>query len=85
MVVGLDPDYDLLPAEIREAHPREAYGREEEMKAACYREFLTGLLEGLRDEAAAVKPQIAYFEALGTWGTSCTCEWWLWRGTWAIS
>ena len=68
VVVGLDPDYDLLPFEIREAHPSAAYDSEAVMKAACYREFLQGLLEGLRTEAVAVKPQIAYFEALGAPG-----------------
>ena len=68
VVVGLDPDYDLLPSEIREAHPPGEYGSEEGMKAACYEEFLTGLLDGLRGDAVAVKPQIAYYEALGTLG-----------------
>ncbi|MBN1629127.1 MAG: orotidine-5'-phosphate decarboxylase [Thermoleophilia bacterium] len=68
VVVGLDPDYDLLPPEIREAHPAGEYGSEEGMRAACYEDFLTGLLESLLGEAVAVKPQIAYYEALGTLG-----------------
>jgi orotidine-5'-phosphate decarboxylase len=68
VVVGLDPDYEQLPAEIREAHPREAYDSQALMKAACYREFLIRLLERLQRDAVAVKPQIAYFEALGTPG-----------------
>jgi orotidine-5'-phosphate decarboxylase len=68
VVVGLDPAYEQLPPELREAHPREAYSCEEEMRVACYREFLITLLEGLRSEAVAVKPQIAYFEALGSQG-----------------
>lgn len=68
VVVGLDPDYGLLPPEVRAAHPLEAYGSEDEMRLACYREFLTALLDGLREEAVAVKPQIAYFEALGSEG-----------------
>ena len=38
------------------------------MKADCFRRFLTGLLERLRDDVVAVKPQIAYFEALGAPG-----------------
>ena len=33
VVVGFDPDYDLLPLEVREAYPRDAYGSEAEMKA----------------------------------------------------
>jgi len=68
VVVGLDPDYKRIPPAIREAHPRRAYGSEGEMKAACFDEFLTGLLDCLADEAVAVKPQIAYFEALGAAG-----------------
>jgi orotidine-5'-phosphate decarboxylase len=35
---------------------------------ACYREFLTGILETLRSEVVGVKIQIAYFEALGSPG-----------------
>ena len=68
VVVGLDPDYDSLPPAIKTACPPEAYGSEEEMKAACFWRFLTALLERLRDDAVAVKPQIAYFEALGAPG-----------------
>jgi orotidine-5'-phosphate decarboxylase len=68
VVVGLDPDYGLLPPEVRDAHPSEAYDGDDEMRLACYREFLTAVLEGLREEAVAVKPQIAYFEALGSRG-----------------
>jgi orotidine-5'-phosphate decarboxylase len=38
------------------------------MKASCFGHFLPELLECLADDAVAVKPQIAYFEALGTPG-----------------
>jgi orotidine-5'-phosphate decarboxylase len=68
VVVGFDPDYELLPPEVRDAHPREAYGSEEEMKVACYREFLGAILESVGAEAVAVKIQCAYFEALGARG-----------------
>ncbi|MBN1322305.1 MAG: orotidine-5'-phosphate decarboxylase [Thermoleophilia bacterium] len=68
VVVGLDPDYERIPPDIREAHPRQAYGSEGEMKAACFEVFLAGLLDCLADDAVAVKPQIAYFEALGAPG-----------------
>ncbi len=68
VVVGLDPDYDLLPPEVKVAHDRSLYGTDEDMKVACYQAFLTALLESLRPEAVAVKIQIAYFEALGTPG-----------------
>jgi orotidine-5'-phosphate decarboxylase len=68
VVVGLDPDYELLPPEIKAAHDRSLYDGEDEMKVACFREFLAALLESLRSEVIAVKIQIAYFEALGTLG-----------------
>lgn len=64
VVLGLDPDISLLPPQIT----TQAAGGEPEAVADCYRRFLTGLLEGLVDEAVAVKLQIAYFEALGAPG-----------------
>jgi orotidine-5'-phosphate decarboxylase len=68
VVVGLDPDYDLVPAQVREAHPLEAYEGEAQMKVACFREFLNGVLDAIADDAVAVKIQLAYFEALGAPG-----------------
>ena len=68
MVVGLDPEYGSLPPEVVAAHPVERYASAAEMKAACYRDFLSALLPAVVDVAVAVKPQIAYFEALGATG-----------------
>jgi orotidine-5'-phosphate decarboxylase len=68
VVVGLDPDYDLVPVEVRDAHPLQAYQGEAQMKVACFREFLTGILDAVADDAVAVKIQLAYFEALGAAG-----------------
>lgn len=68
VVVGLDPEYGSLPPEIVAAHPPEDYDDEAEMKAACYRAFLSTLLPALAPEVCAVKIQIAYFEALGAPG-----------------
>jgi orotidine-5'-phosphate decarboxylase len=68
VVVGFDPDYDLFPAEVREAYPRDAYGSDAEMKVDCYRGFLTGVLEAVCADAVAIKMQCAYFEALGAQG-----------------
>ena len=44
VVVGLDPEYDSLPLEVRDAHPVHQYESAVQMKAACYREFLGGFL-----------------------------------------
>jgi orotidine-5'-phosphate decarboxylase len=68
VVVGFDPDFDLLPAELRAAHDPAAYPSEEDMKAACYREFLLSILEVVHGDAVAIKMQCAYFEALGATG-----------------
>jgi orotidine-5'-phosphate decarboxylase len=68
VVVGLDPEYSSLPPVVLSNHPRGRYDDEIEMKVACYREFLGDLLPALTGVAAAVKIQIAYFEALGTRG-----------------
>jgi orotidine-5'-phosphate decarboxylase len=68
VVVGLDPEYGSLPPDLVSAHRSEEYPDEAAMKVACYREFLSALLPALRDEAVAVKIQIAYFEALGAQG-----------------
>lgn len=68
VVVGFDPDFALLPPELVTAHPPHHYPTEEERKAACYRDFLLRLAEGLAELAVAVKIQIAYFEALGSPG-----------------
>ena len=51
-----------------EAHPADAYDSEAEMKVACFREFLMGILDEVRAEAVAIKMQCAYFEALGARG-----------------
>jgi orotidine-5'-phosphate decarboxylase len=68
VVVGLDPEHGSLPPEILDAHPAARYATEAVMKAACYSDFLTTLIPAIADVACAVKPQIAYFEALGTVG-----------------
>jgi orotidine-5'-phosphate decarboxylase len=63
LVVGLDPRPDLLPVELRgEAH----LGRGETADA-CSR-FCRGLVDAVAPYVVAVKPQVAFFEALGSDG-----------------
>lgn len=64
VVVGLDPDFSLLPPELTGGES----GLDAPAVAALYREFLSRLITGLTEEAVAVKLQIAYFEALGSIG-----------------
>src|SRR5438046_7041730 len=63
LVVGLDPQVDLLPVELRgDAH----LGREQAAQA-CAR-FCCGLVDAVAPYVVAVKPQLAFFEALGADG-----------------
>src|SRR5437868_628187 len=63
LVVGLDPRPDLLPVELR---GESNLGREE-AAAACER-FCRGLVDAVSPYVVAVKPQVAFFEALGAHG-----------------
>ena len=63
LVVGLDPRPDLLPVELKgDAH----LGREQAAEA-CGR-FCRGLVDAVAPYVVAVKPQVAFFEALGADG-----------------
>ncbi len=63
IVVGLDPRPELLPVELRgDAHRGRA-----EAADACAR-FCCGLVDAVAPYAVAVKPQLAFFEALGSDG-----------------
>jgi orotidine-5'-phosphate decarboxylase len=63
LVVGLDPQVDLLPVELRgdvhlgREHAAEAYGR-----------FCRGVIDSVAPYVVAVKPQSAFFEELGADG-----------------
>jgi orotidine-5'-phosphate decarboxylase len=63
LVVGLDPRPDLLPVELKgEAHHGRAQAAD-----ACAR-FCRGLVDAVAPYVVAVKPQVAFFEALGADG-----------------
>jgi orotidine-5'-phosphate decarboxylase len=63
LVVGLDPRPDLLPVELRgDAH----LGRAEAAHAVV--RFCCGIVDATAPYAVAVKPQLAFFEALGADG-----------------
>jgi orotidine-5'-phosphate decarboxylase len=63
LVVGLDPVVDLLPVELR----GEAAGGRAAAATAVER-FCTGIVDAVAPYVAAVKPQAAFFEALGSDG-----------------
>ena len=63
LVVGLDPRPDLLPVELRgDAH----LGREHAADAVA--RFCRGIVDAVAPYVVAVKPQLAFFEALGADG-----------------
>jgi len=61
--VGLDPRIDLLPPELVAGLKPGRAGR-----ARAYERFCVQLIESVAGEAVAVKPQVAFFEALGGYG-----------------
>jgi orotidine-5'-phosphate decarboxylase len=63
LVVGLDPQRDLLPVELAgDAHQ----GRDH--SADAFVRFCNGIVDAVAPYAVAVKPQLAFFEALGADG-----------------
>jgi orotidine-5'-phosphate decarboxylase len=72
LVVGLDPVGDLLPIELRgEAAIDRPHA------AAAFARFCRGIVDAVAPYAVAVKPQSAFFEALGGDGVSAfedVCE-----------
>ena len=63
LVVGLDPVVDLLPVELR----GEAAGGRAAAAGAVER-FCKGIVDAVAPYVVAVKPQVAFFEALGSDG-----------------
>ena len=63
LVVGLDPRPDLLPVELR---GEATLGREG--AAGAVARFCCGLIDAVAPHAVAVKPQLAFFECLGSDG-----------------
>jgi orotidine-5'-phosphate decarboxylase len=62
LVLGLDPVIDLLPVELQ----GEAVGAEGRANAVA--RFCRGLIDAVAPACVAVKPQLAFFEALGSQG-----------------
>ena len=63
LVVGLDPRLELLPVEVR---GEAVLGRGEAADACC--RFCCGLVDAVAPYVVGVKPQLAFFEALGADG-----------------
>src|SRR6059036_3121775 len=63
IVVGLDPRVDLLPVELK---GEAVLGRAEAGRAVA--RFCRGIVDAVAPYVVAVKPQVAFFEALGSDG-----------------
>src|SRR5262249_32211074 len=63
LCVGLDPRVDLLPVELR---GESVLGRA--AAAAAMARFCTGIIDAVAPYVVAIKPQVAFFEALGADG-----------------
>lgn len=63
ILVGLDPRYEQLPAELREPGPADRAGR-----ARAIETFIDGVLETVAPLVPAVKFQAAFYESLGPEG-----------------
>jgi orotidine-5'-phosphate decarboxylase len=63
--VGLDPRIEMLPPALVTGLRPGAAGR-----ARAYERFCEQVIDAIVEEAVAVKPQVAFFEALGGYGIS---------------
>ncbi|MFM7924454.1 MAG: orotidine-5'-phosphate decarboxylase, partial [Planctomycetaceae bacterium] len=66
-LIGIDPRWDWLPAEIRQAAETPG-GRHEEIVARGFERFSCEILELAAEHVAVVKPQVAFFEQYGVPG-----------------
>ena len=63
LVLGLDPVVELLPVEVQGDA-----GDDPEARADAVARFCRGLIDAAAPSCVAVKPQLAFFEALGSHG-----------------
>lgn len=85
-VVGLDPRLDFIPPEIMSRAVSE-YGETLKAASEAASEFCRRIIDGVCDIVPAVKPQSAYFEALGHEGAgalAAVCEYAAEKGLYVI-
>ncbi|REJ96785.1 MAG: orotidine-5'-phosphate decarboxylase [Planctomycetota bacterium] len=68
-LVGLDPRWDALPAEVRGRRPDGERGSYSD-RAEAFREFCCRIIDVVAPLVPAVKPQAAFFEECGHWGAA---------------
>jgi len=65
--IGLDPRLEQMPNHIRHDAVKK-YGETFEAVAACFFEFNKAIIDSVKDQVPAVKPQMAFYEAYGSPG-----------------
>src|SRR5665647_3054357 len=72
-VVGLDPTIEMIPDFIK-SEMFEKYGKTPKAVAQMFIKFNKEIIDGIRDIAPAVKPQIAMYEKYGVEGIGAYLE-----------
>jgi orotidine-5'-phosphate decarboxylase len=79
--VGLDPVYESLPPELKP----ETQGKSE--VSSAFLEFNKTLIDAVEPHAVIVKPQVAFYEAYGSWGVKAfeeTIAYARWKGLFVL-
>lgn len=72
-VVGLDPKLDYIPGHIKEAAFGK-FGKTLEGAAEAFLQYNKGIIDAICDIVPAIKPQCAFYEALGWQGVKALSE-----------
>ncbi|MDO4753875.1 MAG: orotidine-5'-phosphate decarboxylase [Bacillota bacterium] len=73
IIVGIDPVFEKLPVEMREMAISK-YGETERSYANAVIEFGKAIIDSVEGLSCIVKPQLAYFEVLGSAGLDAYAE-----------
>lgn len=70
LIVGIDPRLEQLPPALQEAYTDRLSRLEQPQEAAAwaFEEFSRGIIDAVAELVPAIKPQMAFFEALGPAG-----------------
>lgn len=74
VAVGLDPHLDRLPPDLRDGFAGRSGAAFRSAAADAVVAFAAAALAGMKGRVAAVKPQVAFFEALGSPGVAALEE-----------
>lgn len=74
VMVGIDPQREMLPPELWPAGRPDSASAAPEQWATAYKRFSAGIIEAVAELVPAVKPQAAFFEQLGPPGMAALAE-----------